>query len=92
MILDKVADAEQALRIANRLRTSLNREIRIGGLVTVSISASIGVAIQPLHGAQSPNLLIALADDAAYTAKRNGKNCVELARHTVSSEETGRSR
>jgi diguanylate cyclase (GGDEF)-like protein len=79
VILDSVIEPEQVLRIANRLRAALDCEIRIGGLVTIQISASIGAAVHPLHGAPTPQILISIADDAAYTAKRRGKNQVVLA-------------
>jgi diguanylate cyclase (GGDEF)-like protein len=65
--------------IAERLRASLDRELTINSLVRVRISASIGLVIHPSHGARTPRDLLDIADDAAYQAKRNGKNQVVVA-------------
>jgi PleD family two-component response regulator len=37
------------------------------------------VALHPLHGAGSQRALLGMADDAAYQAKRQGKNQVVVA-------------
>jgi diguanylate cyclase (GGDEF)-like protein len=65
--------------IAERLRAALDRELTINSLVRVNISASIGLVIHPNHGASSPRDLLDMADDAAYQAKRSGKNRVVAA-------------
>jgi diguanylate cyclase (GGDEF)-like protein len=79
VVLDGVVDTDLAMRIAERLRATLDRNLTISSLVTVAITASIGLAIHPLHGATTQRALIELADDAAYQAKRTGKNRVVIA-------------
>ncbi len=53
-----------------------------GGCVTVSV----GVAALVPAGTLSPDRLIALADDALYAAKRNGRNRVETGEHVAQAE------
>lgn len=79
LLLSGLADAENAATVAERVRATLDREITIGNLVRLKISASLGVALHPLHGAASAHELLDLADEAAYRAKRGGKNRVALA-------------
>jgi diguanylate cyclase (GGDEF)-like protein len=74
VLLSGVAEPEHAAGVAERVRTTLDRELTIGSLVRLNISASLGVALHPAHRARSPRELLDLADDAAYQAKRNGKN------------------
>jgi diguanylate cyclase (GGDEF)-like protein len=79
VLLSGVADPKVVMSIAERLRAALDRELTINNLVSVKLSASLGVALHPLHGAGSPRALLDMADDAAYQAKRSGKNQVVLA-------------
>jgi diguanylate cyclase (GGDEF)-like protein len=79
VLLGGLTDVDTVTAIAERLRAALDRELTISNLVRVQISASVGVAIQPLHGATSPRALLDVADDAAYQAKRSGKNRVVVA-------------
>ena len=76
VLLKDVTDTKMATIIAERLRAALDRELTINNLVSVKLSASLGVALHPLHGAGSPRALLDAADDAAYKAKRHGKNQV----------------
>lgn len=76
VLLGGLSDPHVVAAIAERLRAALDRELTISNLVTVSVSASVGVALQPLHGAKTPRALLDIADDAAYQAKRSGKNRV----------------
>ena len=59
--------------IARRLLKVLRKPIGLGNKQTVSLSASIGIAIAPDHGLE-PGELVTLADDAMYRAKGLGKN------------------
>jgi diguanylate cyclase (GGDEF)-like protein len=79
VLLSSVADPQVVLNIAERLRAALDRELTINNLVSVKLSASLGLALHPLHGAGSRRALLDIADDAAYQAKRNGKNQVVIA-------------
>jgi len=78
VLIKGVVDPQLVAIIAERLRTALDRELTINNLVSVKLSASLGVAIHPLHGSSSPRVLLDMADDAAYQAKRSGKNRVVL--------------
>jgi diguanylate cyclase (GGDEF)-like protein len=69
-----------ALGIAERVRTAI-AEISLPG-TDVRITASIGVAGFPEH-ATTPDRLERLADAALYTAKRQGRDRVELAEPTA---------
>jgi diguanylate cyclase (GGDEF)-like protein len=79
VLLAGVAEPPTALGIAERLRAALDCSLVVNELVRVPISASLGVAIHPLHGALKARELLDLADDAAYQAKISGKNRVVLA-------------
>lgn len=60
---------EQGIIIAQKIIDSLRTPFRIED-IDVSISASIGIAIYPLHG-DDVNTLLRYADIAMYVAKRN---------------------
>jgi diguanylate cyclase (GGDEF)-like protein/PAS domain S-box-containing protein len=67
-----------AAAMAERLRVSLNEvPIAVAGVVG-PITASIGVAGYPAHGATEEQLLRA-ADEAMYVAKKSGRNRVHIA-------------
>lgn len=78
VLLSNLTNPEVVAQIAERLRAVLDREMTISSLVRVRLSASIGVVLHPLHGARTTHSLLDLADNAAYRAKRNGKNRVEI--------------
>ena len=65
--------AEQAVTIAERLRSSLATSDTI-----VPVTASMGVASFPLHGSD-PGALVRTADAALYESKRGGRDRVTLA-------------
>jgi two-component system cell cycle response regulator len=71
LILPK-AYAEGALLVGERLRASI-QEIEIPGFG--HLSASLGIATFPSHGASRAELVSA-ADAALYSAKRSGRNRV----------------
>jgi diguanylate cyclase (GGDEF)-like protein len=74
---------EQGLRVADRVRQRISRYAFHGGRrLSLSLTASFGVASYPLH-AQSPQQLIASADTAMYEAKAARKNCVKFAAETT---------
>ena len=73
-------DASDAEHAAERLRRRIE-SLAVplpGSDQTVSISASIGVALCPDHGESLDDVLRA-ADDAMYQAKRAGRNTVRVA-------------
>jgi diguanylate cyclase (GGDEF)-like protein len=78
-------EAEAALVIAERVRTTV-AEISLPG-TNVAVTVSIGVAVFPDH-ASTADRLERLADAALYTAKRHGRNRVELAEHNMPADTT----
>ncbi len=70
VVLEDVADAATAARVAERVRERLRVPLNLGDGHMVYASASIGIAV----GAQGrPRDLVRAADLAAYRAKRTGK-------------------
>jgi diguanylate cyclase (GGDEF)-like protein len=64
--------------VAERIREKIIRYRFTGGRrLSLSLTASFGVATFPLH-ASSPQQLIACADTAMYEAKAANKNCVRF--------------
>ena len=68
-------DAGRARELAERLREDIERESSSGGLPCVTVS--IGMAL--LRRGDTPEQLIARADEALYLAKKNGRNRVQRA-------------
>jgi diguanylate cyclase (GGDEF)-like protein len=64
----------EALDISERIRARIGEEVFHGRRMTVSI----GVAEFPLHG-DTPEQVIAAADEALYEAKREGRDRVRRA-------------
>ncbi|MHB1846526.1 MAG: GGDEF domain-containing protein, partial [Deltaproteobacteria bacterium] len=65
-----------ALTVAERIRTSVERE----GLDGEQVTVSIGVAGLPGASSASPELLVRAADEALYVAKREGRNRTKIYR------------
>lgn len=68
----------EAMETAERLRERIGLARHpLGNGETISLTASIGVALYPIHGADAGELS-ALADQAMYRAKAGGRNRVEM--------------
>lgn len=80
-VLCPSTSAENGAVLAEKLRAAVetSRIERDGDLVPVTIS--IGVASGFESGAKSPEELVALADEALYESKKNGRNRVSIRRH-----------
>lgn len=76
VMLPAVRNAEDALRVAQKIRFSLEQPIE-SGRRSLAVSVSIGVAIYPEHGIDGIELL-QNADVAMYRAKDAGGNHVVL--------------
>lgn len=76
VLLINVQSVEMCAQIIQRLLEEIAKPIIIQGY-EVSVAASIGVALCPLHG-YDPETLVMLADRAMYIAKANGKNCYSI--------------
>jgi diguanylate cyclase (GGDEF)-like protein len=78
VLLPKVVDAEAAVAVARKLRTTLEEPLTIHGLA-LQMEASIGIALYPDHGADVQSLL-QRADVAMYVAKEHPSGCEVYAR------------
>lgn len=83
IILPRVESGE-AEQVAQMLLATLARAELIQGSRYSHVSASIGIALFPVHGA-SPSELLARADTAMYAAKDRGRNRC----HLYSEEDAG---
>lgn len=72
MVLTRLKSPEEAALVANSLLEVLSQPFLIENH-EITISASIGISIFPLNGADATELL-QQADSAMYSAKRDGKN------------------
>jgi two-component system cell cycle response regulator len=70
---------EDAVFVANRIRTSLQATRFSGELSQLSLTVSLGVAMFSKQNCTTADGFIKLADDALYRAKTNGRNRVETA-------------
>ena len=66
-------DKEGALQVAQNLLQNLAQQTQFQEKLNITLSASIGIALFPAHST-SPSELLARADAAMYTAKRDGRN------------------
>ncbi|WP_417499653.1 diguanylate cyclase domain-containing protein [Methylophaga sp.] len=76
VLLHKVSDEQAAIHVAEKVLETLQSPMTFEDL-TVSVGASIGVALYPVHSTEEDGLLNC-ADFAMYDAKRNGRNRVRL--------------
>ncbi|MGA0586564.1 diguanylate cyclase domain-containing protein [Dyella sp. KRB-257] len=72
VLLPRIVKPEGAMAVAEKIRRALHQPIDLDGQ-PATISASIGIALYPDHG-ESEDVLLKLADDAMYAAKRCGGN------------------
>jgi len=62
-----------AIKVAQNLLQNLSGQTLFPDQLSITLNASIGITLFPVHGA-TPSELLARADAAMYTAKRNGRN------------------
>lgn len=78
-ILLPQTDAEQARKVAERVRDAISCEtILFEEMDPIELTASFGIASYPLH-AQTHDGVIRAADAAMYSVKRRGKNAIATA-------------
>jgi diguanylate cyclase (GGDEF)-like protein len=70
---------EEAVFVANRVRTSVLATRFSGELAPLSLTVSQGVAMFSRQSSETEDSFIKLADEALYRAKANGRNRVEVA-------------
>ena len=73
IILSQIEKDQDAAIVADKIVQALTEPFNIEQH-TIHISCSIGIAINPLHGADV-NTLMRVADNAMYEAKRAGRGC-----------------
>lgn len=72
VVLEDIAEQLGAMDVAYKLIESISQPIMLLES-TVSVTASIGIALSSIAG-DNPKILVASADDALYQAKSAGKN------------------
>jgi diguanylate cyclase (GGDEF)-like protein/PAS domain S-box-containing protein len=81
VLLEDAPDVAAVVEVAERILDALNEPVTIDGH-EVHARASIGIATRR-SAATTPEELLRNADLAMYTAKANGKGCVELFEPTM---------
>ena len=76
ILLTEIANPEDAEEVANKILAGLGQPFRIHTHELI-ITPSIGVSLFPLHG-QSAQTLLTNADAAMYSAKKQGRNNVQV--------------
>jgi diguanylate cyclase (GGDEF)-like protein/PAS domain S-box-containing protein len=74
LVLGGLNDGAEVNIVLGRILASMAAPFELGGGGSVSVGASIGVALHPEHAGEAGRLL-ELADQAMYAAKRKGRNC-----------------
>lgn len=77
VLLPDLAQVEDALLVAERIRLSIEKPFTTGTGETLHISSSIGVASYP-EDAATDDALLRLGDEAMYQAKNLGRNQVRM--------------
>ncbi|MCM2314082.1 MAG: EAL domain-containing protein [Thermoanaerobaculia bacterium] len=72
VLVPRVTSAEDAMTVASKLIEAVRRPLRLAGS-DLLVTASVGIAISPEHGADGETL-VRSADAAMYRAKRQGRN------------------
>ena len=85
ILLDDLAQSDDAVHIAQRIIQHLQVPLTIDGAGSVSLGASIGIAMGG-YGKSTSDQLIARADAAMYRAKRSGGNMFVLADDAAESD------
>jgi len=76
IVLEQIADFEEAALVARRVLGAFNAPLELGGL-ELRMRASIGISLGPQHGVTGEELLKA-ADAAMYRAKNGGRGTYEF--------------
>jgi diguanylate cyclase (GGDEF)-like protein/PAS domain S-box-containing protein len=82
ILLTALNASQDALRVANKIRDEVLKPLTLEG-TSVTVSASIGVALYPQDG-NSKAELIERADAAMYQAKSSGRNNIKFYQHDLS--------
>jgi diguanylate cyclase (GGDEF)-like protein len=90
VIIEEPVDLAEAIAGAERLGQALRRPYSLvlpgsGRLLEITVGASVGIAVYPLH-ADSTDALIRAADNAMYQAKRGGRNLCVIAEEVAAAQ------
>jgi len=77
VLLEDLQNSQDALAVAEKIRLALAQPVVTTDGLTLSASASIGIALYPEH-AQTAQDLLRLGDRAMYQAKNAGGNAVQM--------------
>lgn len=77
MVIGPVSDYKSALYLGERIRTAVEKEDFACNNIKFNITISIGISVWN-NTTSSVKELVKFADDALYTAKRNGRNQVRM--------------
>lgn len=88
IVLQSLHGADDANRVAERVAASMEEPITLAHGRQYTVSISIGVAVLPDH-ADSVDRLMAAADAAMYSAKRNPARAWHVARDTTTLDDSG---
>ncbi|MBN2753458.1 MAG: GGDEF domain-containing protein [Candidatus Goldbacteria bacterium] len=77
MIIGPISDYKSALYLGERIRTAVEKEIFSHENTDFNITISIGISVWN-SSITSEKDLVKFADEALYTAKRNGRNQVRM--------------
>jgi diguanylate cyclase (GGDEF)-like protein len=84
VFINDAASEKTVLKVAARIQRVLSEPFELGAH-TATVSASIGIAIWPMH-ADSYHGLLRAADTAMYHAKRSGENRLEIYSESLDEE------
>jgi len=77
VLLADLQNSQDALAVAEKIRLALAQPVVTADGLTLSASASVGIALYPEH-AQTAQDLMRLGDRAMYQAKNRGGNAVQM--------------
>lgn len=87
IVLPELTTAQGAVRVAEKILKALSLPIPVNDL-QLSISASLGIALYPKHGAAAQDLM-RKADTAMYAAKEGGRNQYRLYEQAIALKTPG---
>lgn len=73
VLLDPIEHADDPITVADRLSRAIESPIELRPDCSVTMTASIGIAVYPVAGAE-PEALLKSADEALYRVKQQGRN------------------
>jgi len=73
IVLSEITHSDDAAQVADKIIKAINVPVRIADK-TLTVSASIGIAVFPINGSDDSQELMKKADTAMYAAKAAGRN------------------